>query len=349
LAAELNVVAEGLSGHLTMMTVDQIKGVFRIAGFVSRRIVASAMMLTATCLSQVQASDFPTHPIEITVTFAPGGTPDILARALSEGLAADLKQPVVVANKLGAGGAIGAAAVSRARPDGYSLLFAPALVQSVVPIVQSGANYQPESLVPICQTFETQMALVVKPDSPYQTVGDIIKAAKASPGKISYGHAGTGSIPHLAMIELANVTKTEFNVIPYKGDAEVTAPVLGGIIDFGPMTLSSVPKGAVKIIGIFADKRNPEIPDVPTVKEQGFNVAPTSFGGLFGPAGLPDDVKATLEKACKAAAATPTYLTTAKRAMLGAELYTDSTAFAARLKNDVEEKKVLLKTLGYPK
>src|SRR5262245_25067531 len=86
---------------------------------------------------------FPTRPIEITVTFAPGGTPDILARALSEGLSEELGQSVVVVNKLGAGGAIGAAAVSRARPDGHALLFAPALVQSVAPLVQGGANYQP--------------------------------------------------------------------------------------------------------------------------------------------------------------------------------------------------------------
>ncbi len=319
----------------------------RMAAPVTRAVLAT--LLASVCVTGSQAAEFPSQPIEITVTFAPGGTPDILARALSEGLASDLKQPVVVVNKLGAGGAIGAATVTRAKPDGYSLLFAPALVQSVAPIVQSGANYQPDLLVPICQTFETQMALVVKPDSPYKTVGDIIAAAKANPGKLSYGHAGTGSIPHLAMIELANVTKTEFNVIPYKGDAEVPAPVLGGIIDFGPMTLSSVPKGAVKIIGIFANKRNPEIPDVPTVKEQGFDVAPTSFGGLYGPAGLPADVKARLESACKSAAATPTYLTTAKRAMLGAELYTDGATFGARLKKDIEEKKALLKTLGYPK
>lgn len=306
-------------------------------------------MATAAPLSAAKAADFPTHPLEVTVTFAPGGTPDILARALSEGLADELKQPVVVVNKLGAGGAIGAAAVSRAKPDGYSLLFAPALVQSVVPIVQSGANYKPEMLVPICQTFETQMALVVKPDSQFKTVGDIIKAAKENPGKISYGHAGTGSIPHLAMIELANVTKTEFNVVPYKGDSEVPAPVLGGVIDFGPMTLSSVPKGAVRIIGIFADKRNPAIPDVPTVKEQGFDVAPTSFGGLFAPVGLPADVKDKLEKACKVAAARPPYVGTAQRAMLGADLYADSVAFGARLQKDIEDKKALLKTLGYPK
>lgn len=322
---------------------------YHIRDVSTQSFAAALAALSAGWIAPVLAADFPAHPIEITVTFAPGGTPDILARALSEGLSADLKQPVVVVNRLGAGGAIGAGAVSRSRPDGYTLLFAPALVQSVAPIMQPESGFKPESLVPICQTFETQMALVVKPDSLYQTVGDIIKAAKAAPGKISYGHAGTGSIPHLAMIELANLTKTDFNVIPYKGDAEVTAPVLGGVIDFGPMTLSSVPKGTVRIIGIFADARNPAIPDVPTVKEQGFDVAPTSFGGLFAPVGLPDDVKATLEKACQFAAGEPRYVETANRSLLGAGLYKDSKVFAARLNKDIEEKKVLLKTLGYPK
>jgi tripartite-type tricarboxylate transporter receptor subunit TctC len=313
------------------------------------RILAATIALAMPGASPLLAAEYPDHPVEITVTFAPGGTPDILARALSEGLAATLKQPVIVVNKLGAGGAIGAASVARGKPDGYSLLFAPALVQSVVPIVQPNAGYDAQSLVPICQTFETQMALIVKPDSPYKTVGDIIKAAKENPGKLSYGHAGTGSIPHLSMIELAGLTKTDFNVIPYKGDAEVPPAVLGGHIDFGPMTLSSVPKGAVRIIGIFADARNPAIPEVPTVKEQGFDVAPTSFGGLYGPAGLPDDIKSTLEKACKTAAERPIYVDTAKRSFLGAELYTGSAAFAARLKKDVDDKKALLKTLGFPK
>lgn len=314
-----------------------------------RWIAAAACALALPGVAPLLAAEYPDRTVEITVTFAAGGTPDILARALSEGLAATLKQPVIVINKLGAGGAIGAASVARAKPDGYSLLFAPALVQSVVPIVQANPGYEPQSLVPICQTFETQMALVVKPDGPYKTVGDLIKAAKDNPGKLSYGHAGTGSIPHLSMIELANVAKADFNVIPYKGDAEVPPAVLGGHIDFGPMTLSSVPKGAVRILGIFADKRNPAIPDVPTVKEQGFDVAPTSFGGLYGPAGLPDDIKSTLEKACKTAAERPIYVDTAKRALLGADLYAGSSAFAARLKKDVDDKKVLLKTLGYPK
>jgi tripartite-type tricarboxylate transporter receptor subunit TctC len=322
----------------------------------ARGLLSAAMMaLVVECAASPALPDgapgepFPSRPIEITVTFAPGGAPDILARALSEGLSADLKQPVMVVNKLGAGGAIGSAAVTRARPDGHSLLFAPAVVQSVVPIVQSGAGYQPDQLVPVCQTFETQMAVVVKPDSTFRTVGDIVAAAKANPGKLTYGHAGTGSIPHLAMIELASVAGTEFNVIPYKGDAEVIAPVRGGVIDFAPMTLSSIPKDVVRIVGLFAAARNPAIQEVPTVKEQGFDVAPTSFGGLFAPAGLPGHIKSRLEKACEAAAATEIYLTTAKRVMLGADLYANADAFGARLKKDIEEKKALLKTLGYPK
>jgi tripartite-type tricarboxylate transporter receptor subunit TctC len=313
------------------------------------RSILAALYLAALSASSAHAIDYPTRTIEITVTFAPGGTPDILARALSEGLAKHLNQPVVVVNRLGAGGAIGAASVAEAKPDGYVLLFAPALVASVAPVVQSGANYRPDMLAPICQTFETEMALVVKPDSPLKTVADLIQAARANPGALKYGHAGTGSIPHLAMLELANVTRTDFNVIPYKGDAEVPAPLLGGVLDFGSMTLSSIPKGALRIIGLFARKRNPAIPDVPTVAEQGFDVAPTSFGGLFAPAGLPADIEDRLEAACRSAAARPDYLETAKRTMLGTDLYADSTAFAARLKTDIEEKKMLLKSLGYPK
>jgi tripartite-type tricarboxylate transporter receptor subunit TctC len=309
----------------------------------------ASLLASTSLISPSSASEFPERPVEITVTYPPGGTPDIMARALSEGLSADLKQPFVVLNKLGAAGMVGATAVSRAKPDGYSLLFAPAVVQSVAPIINGGSDFKPDRLVPICQAFETQMALVVRPDSPYKTVGDIIEAARAKPGSITYGHAGIGSIPHLAMIELANAAKVEFNAIPYKGDADVPAPVLGGIIDFGPMTLSAVPPGSVRIVAIFADQRNPGLPDTPTVKEQGFNVAPTSFGGLFGPAGLPENIKATLGKACKSAAAQQGYLATAKRILLGPNLYADANAFGERLSKDMSEKRELLKSLGYPK
>lgn len=292
------------------------------------------------------AAEYPDRPVEVTVTFAAGGTPDTLARALAEGLAAELGQPFVIANRLGAGGVVGGTFVSRAKPDGYSLLFAPVLTFTVLPIIQSNVSYTPESFTPICQTFESQMALIVRPDSPYRSMRDIVDAAKAKPGAISYGHAGVGSSPHLAMVELGDLTDAQFNAVPYKGDAEVIGPLLGGHIDFAPITLASVPAGSVRIIGLFAPERNPGIPDVPTVKEQGFDVSPVSFGGLLAPSGLPAEIRATLENACKRAAEAPSYQGTADRARVPPSRFLSSAAFAERIAKDVADKKRLLGRLN---
>jgi tripartite-type tricarboxylate transporter receptor subunit TctC len=315
----------------------------------TRILVAAAALaaLGAPAGTRPAAAEYPERAVEITVTFAPGGTPDVLARALADGLAAALHQPFPVVNRLGAGSAIGAAFVSRAKPDGYSLLFAPALIASVLPVMQEDSGYTASSFAPICQTFESQMVLVVRPDSPFRTVGDVVAAARQKPDTINYGHAGTGSIPHLAMIELGNAAGVRFNSIPYRGDAEVVAPLLGQHLDVAPITLSSVPRDAVRIVGLFAQARNPALPEVPTVAEQGFAVAPSSFGGLFAPAGLPAELEARLAAACKSAAAAPLYLETARKALLSGDLYADSKAFAARLARDIADKKQVLKSLGY--
>ncbi|MEW6257964.1 MAG: tripartite tricarboxylate transporter substrate binding protein [Pseudomonadota bacterium] len=290
-------------------------------------------------------AEFPDRGIEVVVTFAPGGTPDVLARALSEGLQANLKQSVVVVNRLGAGGAVGGAAVARAVPDGYTLLFSPALIVSVVPTLQPAAGFTAASFDPICQTFESQMALIVPTSSPYNSVSELVAAARAEPGKLTWGHAGRGSIPHLAGLELAKASGISVVEVPYKGDAETIPALLGGQIDFAPITLSSVPEGRVRIIGVFAQTRNPALPDIATVKEQGFDVSPTSFGGLFGPKGLPGPVKARLEEACKAAAESPRYVELARNLRLGANLYYPASAFAAHLEADISDKAKLLSTL----
>lgn len=309
------------------------------------RRIALALAAFTFLSPGIAAAEFPDRTIEVTVTFAPGGTPDVLARALSEGLSANLKQPVVVLNRLGAGGAVGGAMVSRAKPDGYTLLFSPALIASVVPVMQPAAGFTAESLEPICQTFESQMALIVPNDSPYKSVQDLVEAARKSPDKLTWGHAGRSSIPHLTMLEMAKAANIKVVEVPYKGDAETVPALLGAQIDFAPITLSSVPEGRVRIIGLFAEQRNPAIPDVPTVKEQGFDVTPTSFGGLFAPKGVPADVKARLEAACKAAAASPRYVETAKNLRLSPNLYYPASAFAAHLKVDIAEKAQLLSTL----
>lgn len=310
------------------------------------RLKLFALLGALVAAQTAPAAEYPERTVEITVPFAAGGTPDVLARALAESMSSTLKQPFIVLNKLGAGGAIGAAAVARAEPDGYSLLFSPVLIATVLPVVQPNAGFTAQSFEPICQGFESQMALIVRPDSPFQSVADIVKAAKERPGQLNYGHAGIGSIPQLAVLELENAAKIQVASVPYKGDIEVVSPLLGGHIDFAPITLSSIPQGAVRILAIFANNRNPALPDVPTVKEQGLDVSPTSFGGLFAPAGAPKEVKEKLEAACKAATASPRYLETAKKALLGQQLFADSSTFSAKLAKDLEDKKRVLATLG---
>lgn len=310
------------------------------------RFAVRALFAVAALASPVAArAEFPDRGLEVIVTFAPGGTPDVLARALSEGLQANLGQPVVVVNRLGAGGAVGGASVARAKADGYTLLFSPALIVSVVPTLQPAAGFTADSFDPICQTFESQMALIVPADSPYRSVAELVDAARTSPGKLTWGHAGRGSIPHLAGLELAKAGGIQVVEVPYKGDSETIPALLSGQIDFAPITLSSIPEGRVRIIGLFAPARNPALPDVATVKEQGFDVSPVSFGGLFGPKGLPGEVKARLEAACKAAAESPRYVALAKNLRLGANLYDPAATFAAHLQRDIAEKARLLSTL----
>ncbi|OYY13386.1 MAG: hypothetical protein B7Y70_02340 [Rhizobiales bacterium 35-68-8] len=310
----------------------------------SRQAVAMLLAVFLLTPGAVRA-EFPERGIEVIVTFAPGGTPDVLARTLAEGLQDNLKQSVIVVNRLGAGGAVGGGSVARAQPDGYTLLFSPALIASVVPVLQPQAGFTAASFEPVCQTFESQMALIVPAESPYKSVRDLVEIARKEPGKLTWGHAGRGSIPHLAMLELSQVAGIKVVEVPYKGDAETIPALLGGQIDFAPITLSSVPEGRVRIIGLFANARNPAIPDVPTVKEQGFDVAPTSFGGLFAPKGVPAPVKARLETACKAAVETPRYTDLARKLRLGPNLYYSGAEFAAHLATDIADKARLLATL----
>jgi tripartite-type tricarboxylate transporter receptor subunit TctC len=311
-------------------------------------------LLTMTALTPLMlnghtgaaAAGYPERPVEVIVAFSPGAVTDVLGRALADGLSLELKQRFVVVNKTGATGAIGSAAVARANPDGYSLLFAPAVSLTVVPTTNPQSGYDTKSFEPICQTFVNEMVMVVRPDSPFRSAADVVEKARNTPGIVSYAHLGVASIPHLAMVELAQVAKVEFNAIPYKGDADVMQTVLGGQVDFGAVTLSSAAGSGLRILGLFGKARNPSIPDVPTLIEQGFAVAPFSFGGLLAPAGLPPDVKQKLGQACNAAAKAAPYARLARTLFQPTDYYADSAAFAASLQRDVEEKSRLLGTLG---
>jgi tripartite-type tricarboxylate transporter receptor subunit TctC len=309
--------------------------------------IAASALIALGMLGAPARAEYPERTVDLVIPYAAGGGIDLLLRALGEGYSTYLKQSFVVSNRTGAGGALGVAYVARSAPDGYTLLFVPALAYSVLPLMQSNVGYTDKSFAPICQTFENQMALIVKPDSPFKTARDIVDAARAKDG-LTFAATAVGTITHLAGAALADVAKVKLNHVPFRGDGELMGQLIGGHVDFASVTLASAAAAgpSVRVIGIFADARNPSLPDAPTIKEQGYDVAPTSFGGLFAPAGISGDVMAKLSSGCKFAVEQPAYVSLAKQFHQGSHYYANAATFAQRLDADVIDKKQLLQRVG---
>jgi tripartite-type tricarboxylate transporter receptor subunit TctC len=291
-----------------------------------------------------QAQDtYPNRVVKIVNPYVAGSTTDILARALAAGLSSRLGREFIIENKAGAGGALGALSVARADPDGYTLLFAPALVLSVHPQARTDTDYKSDALVPVCQTFTNAMALAVRPDSAIKNIADLVAAAKARPGALNYGHQGPLTIPHLAMEEFLQAASIDIKDIPFRGEPQVMTDLLGGRIEVASIVLGTATGQNVRVIGIFAESRHPAFPDVPTVKEQGYDVSPASFGGLLAPAATPAPILAKLATACAGAAKDESYAGVAKRAAQPTDYYADAASFRQRLSRDIENKARVLK------
>ena len=304
-----------------------------------RRVAIAAIIGAMGFAAPSQAQDnYPSRLVKIVNPYVAGSTTDVLARAIASGMASRLGREFIVENRPGAGGAIGALSVVRSDADGYTLLFAPALVVSVLPQARTDTGYKPDALVPICQTFVNAMALAVRPDSPIQNIADLVAAAKAKPGALNYGHQGPLTIPHLAMEEFLLAAKIDIKDIPFRGEPLVMTDLLGGRIDVASLVLGTVANQNVRVIGIFSETRHSSYPDLPTVKEQGYDVSPASFGGLFAPAGTPAPVITKLAAGCAGAAKDDNYANTAKTAAQPADYYADAATLQQRLSRDIEGK-----------
>jgi tripartite-type tricarboxylate transporter receptor subunit TctC len=310
-----------------------------------RRLALAALGL-AFCGAAAAQEAFPSRPIQVINPYQAGGATDLMARALAPGMAQRLGQPVVVINRDGAAGAVGSLAVARAAPDGYTLAFVPALALSVLPVTQPNSGLTTTSLRPVCQTFSNAQAIAVRQDSRFQTLAELVAAIRAAPGRITYGTLGIASIPHLAMVQWERAAGLELAHVPYRSDSAVMTDVLAGRLDVAAIVLGSASgRSDMRLLAIFDTARNPAFPEVPTAMEQGFNVAPTSFGGLFAPAGTPPERIAALEAACAASAQDEVYRAAARRALQPEAYHLGSADFAARLARDVADKAELLRGL----
>jgi tripartite-type tricarboxylate transporter receptor subunit TctC len=316
-----------------------------------RLLTTSCALVTAGVFftSAHAQSDYPNRVVKVVNPYVAGSTTDILARALSAGMSSRLGQQFIVENRGGAGGAIGTASVARSDADGYTLLFAPALVLTVHPQDRTDTGYKPDALVPVCQTFINAMALAVRPESPIKNIADLVAAAKQKPGVLNYGHQGVVTIPHLAMEEFLQAAAIDIKDIPFRGEPLVMTDLLGGRIEVASIVLGTAAGQNVRVIGVFAETRHPAFADVPTVKEQGYDVSPASFGGLLAPAGTPAPVVAKLSEACAAAAQDETYRTVAQRAAQPPDYFDNAAGFKARLDRDTAAKaRVLARVKAKP-
>lgn len=310
-----------------------------------RKAIATGAIMALGAATGAAVQNYPDRVVQIIVPSPPGSSADIIGRVLAEGLSTQFGKRFIVVDKPGASGVIGTADVARAKPDGYTLMHGAVVSITLSPLLDDQAGYTATSFTPICQTFKNDQVVVVPPNSPLQTARDIVEAAKRKPGGVNVGIPGLATIPHLAMIELAAAAGVTFNDVPFKGPAEEIQNTRSGQIDFAAVPLTAAAGSGLAMPGIFASVRNPALADVATFKEQGYDVAPLSYGGLLGPAGMPADVVDALDRACPAVMKGEAAGRVAERTFQPTDYFADSAGFARNLEIDIAEKKRLVPML----
>jgi tripartite-type tricarboxylate transporter receptor subunit TctC len=254
-------------------------------------VAAAAAWLSASIISHAQS--YPTKPVRYIVPFTAGDSPDIVGRLLSERLNKIWGQSVIVDNRVGAGGTVGAAAAAKAPPDGYTLFQCNIASNAIAYSMYTTLPYHPlRDFAPISRILTTHSALIAHPSAPVKSVAELVAYAKANPAKLSYGSPGIGTSPHLSVELLKLMTKIDVVHVAYKGAAPAIADVLGGQIPIAIMNIPAlvplVQAGRLRALAVTGGKRAPQWPSVPTMSEagvSGYNV--TSWYGLCAPTGTP--------------------------------------------------------------
>ncbi|MGO4304480.1 Bug family tripartite tricarboxylate transporter substrate binding protein [Cupriavidus sp. RAF12] len=258
-----------------------------------RRMLAQMLALgVAPHALLAQAQGLPNKPVTLVVPFAPGGNLDVVARAIAPALEQTLGRNVIVDNRPGAGGVIGATAVSRAEPDGSTLLVTTPNAIVVLPKM-TRTSFKLASFSPVGLVSTTALVVVVKGnDTRFRDIAALLAHARANPGKVTVGHAGPGTTNHMAALQLEDAAKIRLNEVPYKGSAPALIDLMGGQIDLVVDQLTSsaphIQSGALRALAVMSRERDPALSKVPTLREAGLaNFEATTATGLLAPAGTP--------------------------------------------------------------
>jgi tripartite-type tricarboxylate transporter receptor subunit TctC len=269
-------------------------------------------LITLACLcaanlffvASASAQKFPTKPITLIVPFAPGGNLDIVARTLAPALEKALGQPVVVENKAGAGGSLGASFVARAEPDGHTLLVTTPNAMVVLPLI-SKTTYKLENFQSVGLAATTALVVVVKDnDARFKDMTSLLSYARANPGKLAVGHAGPATTNHVALMLLEDAATLKLNLVPYKGSGPALVDLMGGqidmVVDQATSSAAHIQSGALRAIAVMSREREPNMNAVPTLRESGItDFDATTSTGLLAPTGTPTVVIEQLNAALR--------------------------------------------------
>ena len=283
--------------------------------------------------------------ISLVVNFSAGGPSDIVARLMQNDMAAALGQPVVIRNVTGAGGTIGTAEVARARPDGQTILLSPIGPIAIQPHFRSNLTYKLENLAAICQVADSPVIMMTQKNSGLRRIADVIARARTENGGMPFASTGAGSIPHISMVALMRAANIQMNHVPFRGSGEVMLAFQQGQLQLFTDQTLLIRQYDLHPIAFLTEARNPDFPDVPTMREEGHDLVYTIWSGLYSPAGTPEPIMARLEAACEKAVKTESFTEGMKR-VAQPILYRNRADFAAFSRAESEKFRSLIEATG---
>lgn len=301
--------------------------------FLAGALLACTSLLSCLALA---APWEPTKPIQVIVGFSAGGGTDLIARALALGAQEVMPVPMVVVNRPGAAGVIAADAVARSAPDGYTLLVAGGSESTSLPNHQQVPYNLNTSFRPVAHVIRLRMMMAVRPDSGFKSFKDLVAYAKANPGKLAYGTSGVGSLTHSMMLMVDKAAGIETLHIPYKGDADVMTALIGGQVQIAlgsPDQLKPwIDSGKMVPLTLSSNDRFPGMPNVPTLKELGYDIYLENMKGIVAPAGLPDEAYIYLNDRLQKAMQTEAFKAAVTRSNFEVQ-YMDGPTFGRTMQN----------------
>ena len=317
----------------------------------NRTLSIVAGLAAALLAAPIAAQKYPERPVRVILGVPAGGTPDLLARTVIPGMSELLGQPLVVDNRGGAGGRIGAELAAKAVPDGYTLFFSSPGSLTILPHLQKHVNYDTlRDFAPISLIATGPFLLLVHPSVPASSVKELIALDKSAPGKLNYASSGSGTPNHMAMELFKSMAGVHFTHVPYKGAPQAVTDLLGGRVSatmnsIGPV-LAHIKAGKLRPLGIASLRRSPQLPDVPTIAEGGVpGYESGSWMGLLAPAKTPQKILARVSEVAVKTVRSP--VMHARLEALGAVPVGDSPGeFAARIRREWEQSAKIVKIAG---